>query len=216
MDYSKLLAILFNFSMALWFVYSFLFPVETGYWLIYSGLSILILEFFSVFIIVFLGSILKKETGWRSSGVDSGEQKSKIPGIFMLLLLVLMAGAFTVILNVWLFVYFVFSMGVKAVAMFFKTSAQEEGVTALKTGVAIVLSAFGAIFFSFFTLLFTPQQNLFREEISRLSAELLNSGVHISGAAFDNPGFTAFWGILYFLILLFFEINPPRHAAISY
>ncbi|MFH1751141.1 MAG: hypothetical protein ABH863_05670, partial [Candidatus Micrarchaeota archaeon] len=57
MEKNRLLLLLFNLGFALFFLISYFFPRETGFWLVFTGSSVIIIEFYvlcAVLCMVFL------------------------------------------------------------------------------------------------------------------------------------------------------------------
>lgn len=188
MKKERVLSLIFSTGMALYFIYSFFYPRETGFWLLRNGFPILMLEFFSVFTVLLVADILKKKTGWVS--------KSKGNAKLGLLLILAMAFGVTYAFNVLLFFYFLLSTGIK----FFECRSKKDMVSeAQQAGLS------GAVFIAsaFVSLVFGPLMKIFGTQISEY--QLWGSIPGMSGAIVDNPGVLALWGFFYFTCMAAFS-----------
>ncbi len=185
--------LVFNFLVIYYFAYGFLFPEETGFWLIHYGFPVILLEFFSVFTILSLPLLLDK----REAGT----------GLMLVFTSFALVFVITILFNPPVFIYFVVSTGLKFIAL--KQGKWEAAETAKRvaiTGFAIVISAVLAIGLSpIIGNAFPGQQEALRYRITEAAAQ---QGGAISGEIVDNPAYIAVWGILYFLIVTVLEIFP--------
>lgn len=191
----KLITLLFNLSLSGYFVYSFLYPIETNYWLVQSGFLIIFLEFFSFFVTLSTTQILGKKSGWSFGG-------SPWAGIIIpAILAFFMCFAFD---NLLLFGYFILTSAVKAFSLYNKKDAISEGTNIAYSVVVFIISIFIAYPLSFISIFF-PEQNLIYQEFFELLP-----GKH-SGSIVDNPFLIVSWGVIYFTIsaLLAF-LNLPK------
>ena len=100
---SKIPFLLFSAAMILFYYTGLAFPEETNFWLVSYGFPILMLEFLGICVIVLLLSIINKEN------------QKRMP-ILGLIVIMLMAFAFTALFNIILYLYFLISTGIKYVA----------------------------------------------------------------------------------------------------
>ncbi len=205
LDLDRYVPFLFNIAMALYFVYAFLFPESTDFWLVKDGIAILILEFLAVFVILITATALGKDSGWTYEGPALNTHS------FWLLLAAILSMAlmFSVVLGVWvLFVYFVLSLGVKALQMRGQPDAKAEGLRAAYATLFLLLGAFGAVFVSPLLAGFFP------DSVASLSEALPTNGFDADGEAV-NPAFIALWGAFYFvgIALITSRLLPMRTAT---
>lgn len=199
---SKIVSVLFNFSMTFWFAYSFLFPKETQFWLMYNGLPILALEFYSIFAVPALGAFFRKET----FSVDKKSSKKSSPLPFLIVIFAI-AAISSAIINFLLFAYFLVSTIVRANK---SKSTQAETETAVTMGASLIISAFIAI----------PLSGFLHSNFPTQAGLFLAAMANIAGRFYFDPGFAAIWGTIYFLLLIFFEVSPikvlPKKGDLNY
>ncbi len=210
MDLGKIPFSLQCLFMIFWFGYCFFFPIETGLWLVKDGFALITLEFLSVFMLVLIPAAFGKETGWKSSrgkfsmafeGPKAAGRGNRADVLFAIILISLMAFLWTFLSDaIYLFGYFVVSSVIKAVLITKRKDALQEGKEAAIIGIAMLASALLAI-------LVSPVFHLFPENLEILREAFV--GKNASGLIVDNPGFMAAWGMLYFLLIMAFEIFEP-------
>jgi len=192
LDLTRFISFLFNLSVAGYFVYAFLFPEATGYWLAQGGFYVFIAEFLGIFVLLLLAQALGKKTGWTYSG-DAN------PWLFIGVVMA-MAFVFAWSLNaLWAFGFFLISTVVKAFQIHHSPDAQSEGRQAVYSLLFLLLGTFGALFLS-------PLAYAFPHSVDVLSAVARSGGAE--GLAVDNPGFNAIWGLIYFLGMAFVSLKP--------
>ncbi|MDO8339449.1 MAG: hypothetical protein Q7T16_02215 [Candidatus Burarchaeum sp.] len=86
MKSEQLLSVLFYAGMACWFLYAGFFPVENGYWLTYNAQAIWILEIASIFSIVPLAILLKKDFEIKPSGGPKWRWLALVGGLALILM----------------------------------------------------------------------------------------------------------------------------------
>ena len=183
MNIGKVISVLFYLGLAFYFVYSFIYPVETNYWLANNGLLIMILEFLSIFVVLLIASILNKKTeGWTKTNGD--------PRIIAIIVIII-AFVFSYSLeNTVLFGYFVVSSIVKILQFREQKDMVNEGKQVSISLIIMILTIFPAIIIS--NLIPFPEQiSLYKEYFESLP------GVG-NGAFIDNAGGIALWGLFYF------------------
>jgi len=190
---SKWVFIGFNAFMALFFIYSFLYPTENGYWLFYYGFPIMVLEFMGVFVGIYFAFI-------RSKG-------SANPGALIFLVVpLILAFMFTFLINILLFLYFLVSTAVKH----FASSTEHHGAKLVfaKAVAAIVLSMFLAIVLSFVLNAIFPENQGFPDEGpgSLLKPSSTPSNVKVTVNIALDPSFIMAWGACYYILLILFEL----------
>jgi hypothetical protein len=213
----QLVSAAFSFFMALFFLYSFLFPQQTGFWIASAGLTLLILESLSFAALLMIAQMMGKETGWivgggnrerwrpvrkadgsfamekdnSPSGIEYAKKNKSNP-VFSLLIISLMALATCyATANLELFGYFVLTLGVKAYSSRTRSDMKEEGKAIAIGVVFLVVSVFLGMFFSAPDALFGQQNAAYREYFK---------GMHTSGSLVDNPVTLAGWGFCYFVL----------------
>jgi len=148
----------FCISMILFFVTGAMYPVETNYWLVSNGVPIFIIEFISIFSILFLLVLTNKKAeeqlNIQVSGVIGSRTSKKTGYIVGLVGVILMAFFFLFIYNIWIFMYFLASHAVKYFA-FKQISTAEETNKAINAWggatVSLILSGLISFFLSGFT-----------------------------------------------------------------
>ena len=209
MNLSKTIFVLFNLIMIGYFAYGFLFPKESDFWLVTTGFPIILLEFLTVFVVF---------TGADSfNNRRSKRQKSLSLLVLLGLFLTAFGFCFSIGNNPLLFGYFVLSSAVKIFRLKDELAFIRSNPAGIRTNssdslkaigysaAAIIFGAIIAVPLSFFAIFFPAQQGLLREALVQ---NVERTGGTISGIVVDNPGFIACWGILYFLLLLLFELFP--------
>lgn len=208
----RILPFSFNASMAAYFAYSFLFPAATGFWLVKDGFAIILLEFFSFFIILALATGLNKDSGWEYSGPAPGTRSFWL----MLAAVLAMAFLFSFVLGALvLFGYFLLSLGVKAYQLHHLPDAKAEGQQVAFAVLFFLLGAFAAVALSPWLA------SQFPDSVAALSAAFRQTGYDVEGDAVDNPGFIAIWGLLYFVgmalagLFAYHLPAPSKPAAVA-
>jgi heme/copper-type cytochrome/quinol oxidase subunit 2 len=172
-------------------------PIKTDYWLVNFGLIILFLEFITLFVVVIFLRIQ-----------DPAESKGQL--IFWLIIMIIMAFAFSAFQNIVLFGYFLLSVAIRFVLVRKKPSTdQTTGETRwiMITAAAIVLSVMVAVVFSSSLVYsYSSQIDLLRDYIQNHGS----FGGKASGMIPENPAFIAVWGIFYFLFQILFTIIAER------
>jgi hypothetical protein len=208
--YQRIIFLIFCISMLLFFILGAMYPVETNFWLVSNGVPILIIEFISIFSISLLLVITNKKAeehlNIQMSGIFGSIVSKKTGYIFFLICVFIMAFSFLFIYSIWILLYFLISHLVKYFA-FKQSSTTEETNRAINAWggatVSIILSALISFFLSSYTYsIFAEQITLMNEYHQEI---LSNSGV--TGSA----SFEVFimWGILYFIMLIFFDWFAP-------
>ena len=172
-------------------MYSFFYPVESDFWLIKNGFLILIIEFFSLFIIVFLSDF------WQER--QSRSEHKTIHPLVGLCAVLLMTSIIIIVFNPLLLLYFLVSIGVKFFRFRSETSRSTIAMNQVYSVIFLVLSAFATLLFSQIMLSFSDQIIAYRSFFESLPGKM-------SGAVVDNPGFIAMWGFFYFIFLSIFEL----------
>jgi hypothetical protein len=176
-------------------------PVESGYWLARFGFAILILEFFSVFVVIALLEITDKASYRRASGVP----------IFVIVIVTLLAFAFCWLADIWSFVYFLVAIPMKFIAFRrLETTAEsrERFRSAIVTGSAIVSSALVA------ALLTKKYESAFHAQAQLLGQYLVDSNSPL--AVQTTQGFLVFigfWGVLHFLLSILFDVGVKMNGS---
>ena len=176
-------------------------PEESDYWLAKFGFAILILEFFSVFVVIALLELTDRAPHRRASGVP----------IFVIVVVTLLAFAFSWLTDLWSFVYFPIAIPMKFIAFRrIETAAESRQKlrSAVVTGGAIVSSALvGA-------LLAKKYESAFDAESQLLAQYLVDSSSPL--AAQTTAGFLVFlgfWGILHFSLSILFDVGVKMDSA---
>ena len=200
----------FCISMILFFVIGAIYPVETNYWLVANGVPIFIIEFISIFSMLFLLVLTNKKAEERLniqvSGVIGSRVSKKTSYLVALVCVFLMAFFFLFVYSIWIFIYFLASHAVKYFAFKQITTSEETNKAINAWGgatVSLILSILISFFFSGFI------GSIFSEQIA-----LMNE---YHGKILSNAGATGFasfeifilWGILYFIMLIFFDWLAP-------
>jgi hypothetical protein len=178
-------------------------PEESSYWLAKFGFAILILEFFSVFVVIALLELTDKASYRRASGVP----------IFVIVVVTLLAFAFSWLADIWSFVYFVVAIPTKFIAfrrMETTAESRERFRSAVVTGSAIVASALVG------TLLAAKYESSFDAQAQLLGQYLADSSSSL--AAQTSHGFLVFigfWGMLHFSLSILFDIGVKMEGGLS-
>jgi hypothetical protein len=141
MNPAKLIFVLFNLSMVGYFVYGFLFPKESNFWLINTGFKILLLELATVFVVILFLVFSKKI-----------KQSGRITRLACVILLVIFfVSSFFIAGIVW-FLYFVASCITKVLVIIkTKEGSVEETIEANKIlGYPLAAFVFSALIASVF------------------------------------------------------------------
>jgi len=200
----------FCISMILFFYIGAMYPVETNYWLVTNGVPIFIIEFLSIFSILMLLVLTNKKAEERLnievSGFIVSKYSKKTGYLIGLICIFLMAFFFFYIYSIWIFGYFLLSHAVKYFA-FKKITTVEETNKAINAWggatVSVILSGLISFFFSGFT------GSIFSEQITLMNEyhrEILSNAGATGYASFE---FFILWGILYFIMLIFFDWLAP-------
>jgi hypothetical protein len=170
-------------------------PEESNYWLAKFGFAILILEFFSVFVVIALLELTDKASYRRASGVP----------IFVIVVVTLLASAFSWLADIRSFVYFLVAIPIKFIAfrrMETTAESREKLRSAVVTGSAIVSSALvGA-------LLAKKYESAFHAQSQLLGQYLVDSGSPLAAqTSHDFLMFIGFWGMLHFSLSILFDVG---------
>jgi hypothetical protein len=192
---------LFCVVMAFLYFNGLAHPEKSNYWLAKFGFAILILEFFSVFVVIALLELTDEASHRRASGVP----------IFVIVVVTLLAFAFSWLADIWSFVYFLVAIPMKFIAfrrMETTVESREKLRSAVVTGSAIVSSALvGA-------LLAKKYESAFHAQAQLLGQYLVDSSSPL--AAQTNHGFLmfiGFWGMLHFSLSILFDVGVKMDAA---
>lgn len=176
-------------------------PEKSGYWLAKFGFAVLILEFFSVFVVIALLEIADKAPYRRPKGAP----------VFVLVVVTLLAFAFSWLADIWSFVYFLAAIPTKFVA-FRRTKTAAESMerfrSAVVTGNAIVSSALiGAFLAKKVGAAFYAQSQLLGQYLADSSFPLA------AQTSQDFLVFIGFWGMLHFSLSILFDAGIDMGAA---
>jgi hypothetical protein len=176
-------------------------PEKSNYWLAKFGFAILILEFFSVSVVIALLELTDRAPHRRASGVP----------IFVIVVVTLLAFAFSWLADLWSFVYFLVAIPMKFIAFRrIETTAEsrEKLRSAVVTGSAIVSSALvGALLAMKFGGAVDAEAQLLAQYLVDSSSPL---------AAQTTAGFLVFlgfWGILHFSLSILFDVGVEMDSA---
>jgi hypothetical protein len=176
-------------------------PERSDYWLAKFGFAILILEFFSVFVVMALLELAGKASYRRASVVP----------IFIIAVVTFLAFAFSWLTDIWSFVYFLVAIPTKFVAFRrIETTAEsrEKFRSAVVTGSAIIASMLAG------ALLAKKYQSAFEAQAQLLGKYLADSSSPL--AAQTDPSFLifiGFWGMLHFSLSILFDIGVKMDSA---
>jgi hypothetical protein len=186
---------IFCVVMALLYYNGLINPEESEYWLARFGLAILILEFFSVFVVIALLEITGKVSYERMSGVS----------VYVITVVSVLAFAFSWLTDLWSFVYFLLAIPTKFIA-FRQIKSPDESRERLRSvvvsGGSIVLSALAGVFLAM------KYEGAFHTEAQFLGQYLIDRQ-----ASFDTTMdgrfliFVGFWGMLHFSLSILFDLG---------
>lgn len=186
---------LFCMVMILLYYNGLAHPEKSDYWLARFGFAILILEFFSVFVVISLLEMTGKASCERPRGVSS----------FVVVLVSLLAFVFSWLTDIWSFVYFLIAIPTKFIA-FGKMKTTEESREKLRSAVvsgsSMVLSALVGVFLA------KKYGSAFHAQAQLLGQYLVDS--RSSFGAQTDPDFLVFigfWGMLHFASSILFDLG---------
>jgi len=192
---------LFCVVMAFLYYNGLAHPEATSYWLAKFGFAILTLEFFSVFVVIALLEIADKASYRRASGVPA----------FVIVVVTLLAFAFSWLADIWSFVYFLIAIPMKFIAfrrMETTAESMEKFRSAIVTGSAIVSSALvGALLAKKYESAFHAQAQLLGQYLADSNSPLAMQG---------DQGFLVFigfWGLLHFSLSILFDAGVKMGGA---
>jgi hypothetical protein len=177
--------VLFNAFMIYYFIRSFLYPVETNFWLIHSGVPLLLMEFIFIFIILIFIRLILKAIPKKGT-------------IFVISLAFLFALTTSITFhNFMLFLFFIGSILSKFLLIKISKDNEKESYLYLYGLIAtlFVLSAFLALIFSGIGNYFPEQEKLLSKEIIPI----------VPSDNMDAPAFFSAFGVLYYILLIAFH-----------
>jgi hypothetical protein len=189
--YEKEIYMGFNIVMAIYFMFAFFFPEQSGYWLVTNGFPIILIEFLSFFITIFLFDY------W--GGEQEVTIKKKCYSLLGLCGILVMAGVAIIVFNPLLFLYLLVSVGIKFFMFKSKGTRLKARIIQVYSALILILTVMIAIVLSNVMLFFTDQIVAYQEFFKTLPGTM-------SGLIVDNPGFIALWGCFYFVFLSLYEI----------
>jgi len=188
------------------FVTGILHPVETNYWIVSHGIPIFIIEFLSIFttllLLVFASDKADERLNIEVYG-PFGSLASKKPSYLIgLILLFIMAFVFLFIFSIWIFAYFVVSHVVKYLS-FKNIRTDKETNDAINFWGASTVSFLLAALISAFSMGLTS--SIFSEQIKLISQNSRELFENAGGTGSVSIEWIILWGILYFIMLIFFS-----------
>jgi hypothetical protein len=185
---SKLFFIIFNITTIIYFIKGYFYPLETNFWLIHWGFPIIMMEFFSIFVMFIVPAIkLKIET------------KTLTP----LLIIVIFVGIISFLSNNYkIFLFFILTILSKFFIDYYSIDYENNMKLYVSVIVALIFSAILAAIFSGIGNNFPIQQDLLKNKFIETSTRY---GGSIKGNIVENPAIIALWGLLYYLLLTIFQ-----------
>jgi hypothetical protein len=125
---------------------------------------------------------------------------------FVFLMILFMAFTITYFLDIYLFIYFLLALAVRY--YFLRKSTDEEKSNEwIKS---VVIPAASIVFSAFVArVLMDPILPSFSHQITVLKLYFqahAPTWIHFKGIMFDNPGYIALWGVVYFVFILLFTL----------
>jgi len=187
--------------MILFFYIGLAYPEQTNYWLVKNGLIIMILEFMSIFSMILLLVIANKDAeiqlGVEVKGILADRLSNRTNYFIGLICVMIMALVFTSFFNIWLFIYFVISSVVKFIAFKQIKATLQINETIKSIGITLISLILSGII-GFISSIFLS--GVFQDQLSLLYK--YHSSISTASASIQV---FAFWGILYFAFLIFFD-----------
>jgi len=207
---TEIISAVFNLGLAIYFIFALAYPKQTGFWLVFDGLAILMLAFFGPVIILLAMQIVRYfQTG--SVSIDAttpfpkkGVRSRIILTAAVILWLLFFSYGFSVH-NPANFLFFIFYTGLYAYSSRFEPGLSGRG-SLKRNFVLFVFSTLVALMLIFPLAFFRvdPRPAPF--------IELARSG-NYHGYPIDGITFLATWGFAYFLLMALTSLPPVGESA---
>jgi len=200
MQFERAVSAAFSFGMALFFLYSFLFPQETSQWLINNGAPLIYTELASLSIVPLLGAVLGKRTGVK---VHETGWANWVGILFYLCIALGLAVHFK---NLYLFAYFLLSLLVKFLDFRSRKDVVEPVAEAVAAAAMLAASFVTVLALSWLMMMF----GLAASSLSALSTNNPLPAYQMV-AAFVGALSVSLTGFLYFSLTGAYQLSPPGH-----
>lgn len=189
MNSGDIVNFIFTASMAVYFIYSFLLPTETNFWLVREGFQILFIE---SFLTLAISAVLVSRAKVSDSTID-----------ITLIAVIAFATLAIIVTNPWNLIYLAFSLIAKEEKLKNKNNVEIEES---KIGSIILILILGVPA----SMALGQQLTGSFPEQSQAYITYMHSTGRFSGEGFDNPISIVIWGVILYLGTAIIEYAIPK------